>query len=143
MVGRVTTLCRMATDASSDTDASADPEAAEADASPEISLAPERVAEMLERGSVQVIDVREDSEWDAGRVARARHIEFEQVSAQAESIDKAQPVVFQCRGGARSGMVAAAFRESGWDAYNMDGGLRAWEERGLPLEPAEGHIEGA
>jgi rhodanese-related sulfurtransferase len=39
-------------------------------------------------------------------------------------------------------MVAAAFRESGWDAHNMEGGLRAWEEQGLPLEPESGHIEG-
>lgn len=126
----------------SDSEASTDSEtAAEADASPDVSLPPERVAEMLERGEVEVIDVRASSEWEAGHVPGVQHVELHEVSARAETIDKEKPIVFQCRGGSRSEMVAAAFRESGWDAYNMDGGLRAWEERGLPLEPEGGHIE--
>ena len=134
----------MTTDASPDADAASGSETGEEESpSPDSSLAPERVAEMLEAGDAQVIDVREGSEWDTGHVAGARHIEFEQVSAQADTIDKDQAVIFQCRGGSRSGMVAAAFRESGWNAYNMDGGLRAWEERDLPLEPEGGRIEGA
>jgi rhodanese-related sulfurtransferase len=108
-----------------------------------VSLPPERVAEMLEAGEVQVIDVREASEWEHGRVSGARHFEIDEVTLNAEEIDKSKPVVFQCRGGSRSEMVAAAFRESGWDAYNMDGGLRAWQERDLPLEPDGGHIDGA
>ena len=90
-----------------------------------------------------MIDVREASEWEVGHVGGARHIEFDHVSAQADTVDKGKPVVFQCRGGSRSEMIAAAFRGSGWDAYNMDGGLRAWQERELPLEPEGGRIEGA
>lgn len=95
---------------------------------------------MLDAGEVEVIDVREDLEWEAGHVAGARHIRLEEVSASADSIDRNRPVVFQCRGGSRSEMVASAFRESGWDAYNMDGGLRAWAEADLPLEPEGGRI---
>jgi rhodanese-related sulfurtransferase len=110
---------------------------------PAVSLPPERVAEMLEGGEVQIVDIREASEWEHGRVPGARHFEIDEVSLNADSIDKSKPVVFQCRGGSRSEMVAAAFRESGWDAYNMDGGLRAWQEQGLPLEPDGGHIDGA
>lgn len=107
------------------------------------SLAPERVAELLDEGKIQVIDVRERLEWEAGHVGGARHIEFEQVSAEADTIAKSKPVVFQCRGGSRSEMIAAAFRESGCESHNMDGGLRAWRERELPIEPDGGHIEGA
>jgi rhodanese-related sulfurtransferase len=106
----------------------------------EISLAPERVAEMLEAGQIQLIDVRHSSEWESGHVAGSRHIEIEQVPAQAETIDRGRPVVFACRGGSRSEMVASAFRQSGWEAYNMDGGLRAWAERGLQLEPEGGRV---
>jgi rhodanese-related sulfurtransferase len=130
-------------------DTSPDPEASdseapsdsEPDASPDVSLPPERVAEMLERGEAEVIDVRTSSEWEVGHAPGVRHVELDEVTAQAETVDKHRAVVFQCRGGSRSEMVAAAFRESGWDAYNMDGGLRAWEERELPLEPEGGHIE--
>jgi rhodanese-related sulfurtransferase len=139
----------MHADTSADTDPSTDSESAEdaspgtetaEDPSPQISLAPQRVAAMLERGQVQVIDVRAAFEWEVGHVAGARHVELDQVQAQAETIDKQTPVVFQCRGGSRSEMVAAAFRQSGWDAYNMDGGLRAWEQSELPLEPDGGQI---
>jgi rhodanese-related sulfurtransferase len=134
----------MQADASADADASTETASTDSEtaagASPDISLEPERVAEMLERGEVQVIDVREGAEWEVGHVAGARHIELDQIQAQAGTIDKVTPVVFQCRGGSRSEMVASAFRESGWDAYNMDGGLRSWAERDLPLEPEGGRI---
>jgi rhodanese-related sulfurtransferase len=108
-----------------------------------VSLPPKRVAEMLEAGEVLIIDIREAKEWEHGRVPGARHFEIDEVSLNADSIDKSKPVVFQCRTGSRSEMVAAAFRQSGWDAYNMEDGLRAWEEQGLPLEPDGGHIDGA
>ncbi|MGH2960705.1 MAG: rhodanese-like domain-containing protein [Solirubrobacterales bacterium] len=115
----------------------------EADTSsdPTTSLPPERVAEMLEAGGAQLIDVRTDFEWEAGHVAGARHIEIDEVSAHSDTIEKGEPVVFQCRGGSRSEMVASAFRESGWDAYNMEGGLQAWADRNLPLEPEDGRVE--
>jgi rhodanese-related sulfurtransferase len=113
---------------------------AETSSGPNTALSPERVAEMLEAGKVQLIDVRTAAEWDAGHVPDARHVELDEVQQQAETIDKSKPVVFQCRGGSRSEMVASAFRESGWDAYNMEGGLRAWDERELPLEPEEGQV---
>jgi rhodanese-related sulfurtransferase len=113
---------------------------ADVSADVETSLPPERVAEMLERGGAEVIDVRADPEWEAGHAPGARHIRMDEISANAETIDRRRPVVFQCRRGSRSEMVAAAFRESGWDAHNMEGGLRAWHERGLPLEPEGGAI---
>jgi rhodanese-related sulfurtransferase len=37
-------------------------------------------------------------------------------------------------------MAADAFRRAGYDARSMDGGLAAWVERGLPLEPDDGHV---
>ena len=42
--------------------------------------------------------------------------------------------------GARSAMATQAFRAAGWDAYNMSGGITAWADRGLPLEPEDGRV---
>jgi rhodanese-related sulfurtransferase len=103
-------------------------------------LSPQRVAELLERGEIQLVDVREPHEWDAGRIAGARHIELERLAGRAAEIDRQRPVVFQCRLGARSAMATAAFRASGWDAYNLTGGLQAWADAGLPLEPTGGRV---
>jgi hydroxyacylglutathione hydrolase/adenylyltransferase/sulfurtransferase len=103
-------------------------------------VTPEWVRERLAAGDIQLIDVRESYEWDAGRLAGARHIELQDVAAEAASIDREQPVVFYCKVGSRSAMAANAFRQAGYDAYSMDGGIDAWAASGLPLEPADGQV---
>jgi hydroxyacylglutathione hydrolase/adenylyltransferase/sulfurtransferase len=100
-------------------------------------VTPEQVAEMQD---AQLVDVREDYEWDAGRIEGARHIAIGEVAASAASIERDRPVVFYCRTGARSGMATQAFRKAGYDAYNMAGGLERWAGEGRPLEPADGTV---
>jgi hydroxyacylglutathione hydrolase/adenylyltransferase/sulfurtransferase len=108
---------------------------------PDIEVTPERVAELLRTDvSVQLVDVREPYEWDAGRIAQAAHIELERLAARAGEIDRERPVVFQCRLGARSAMAAQAFRAAGYDAYTMTGGLSRWVREGLPLVPDDGYV---
>jgi rhodanese-related sulfurtransferase len=106
----------------------------------DVDVSPEDVRARYERGEIELIDVREHYEHAAGRIAGARHIELERVASQAPTIDKDRPVVFYCRLGARSGMAANAFRRAGWQAYSMDGGIQAWADAGLPLEPEDGHV---
>lgn len=103
-------------------------------------LPPERVAELLEAGEALVIDVREPYEREAGRISGSRHIELERLASRADTLPRDRPVVFQCRLGARSAMAAQAFRSAGYDAYNLDGGIRAWVDRGLPIEPEGGYV---
>ncbi len=103
-------------------------------------LTPQQVAERLERGEIQLIDVRERYENDAGRIAGGRLIELGQLSASVESIDRDRPVVFYCRSGSRSAMATEAFRGAGFNAHNMSGGLLDWAAAGLPLEPDDGHV---
>ena len=89
---------------------------------------------MIDEGEVELVDVRRDWEWEAGRIAGARHVEVNDLTAEAESISRERPVIFVCRGGSRSAMAAEAFRQAGWNAYHVEGGLRAWVEAGLSLE---------
>jgi rhodanese-related sulfurtransferase len=103
-------------------------------------LPPERVKELVESGEAQLVDVREPYEWDAGRIPGAVHIELERLPGRAAEIDKDKPVIFQCRVGRRSALATDAFRAVGYDAYNMRGGIEAWAEEGLPLEPEDGYV---
>ena len=107
---------------------------------PEIEIGPEDLAERLARDEVQLIDVREPYEWEAGRIEGARHVEMERLASQAQTIDRERPVVFQCRLGARSALAAQAFRTAGWDAWSLRGGLVLWHDRGLPLVPQGGQV---
>ena len=103
-------------------------------------IAPEALAALLEEGDAQLIDVRDGDEYEAGHIAGSRHIPISDLSAQAGSIDRERPVVLYCRGGNRSPMAAEAMRASGFDASNLAGGLLAWAEQGLQLEPEGGQV---
>jgi rhodanese-related sulfurtransferase len=103
-------------------------------------LSPKRVAELLGDGETQLVDVRRPDEHEAGRIAGAVHIELDRLPAEAGSLARGRPIVFYCRSGSRSAMATDAFRASGYDAYNMAGGLEAWVETGLPIEPAGGRV---
>ena len=103
-------------------------------------LSPARVAELLADGA-QVIDVREPYEREAGRIPDdSAHIELDRLTAEADSIDRERTVVFYCRTGSRSALAAQAFALAGYDAHNLDGGLKAWVAAGLPLDPADGRV---
>ena len=100
---------------------------------PEIEITPERARELLDAGEAVVVDVREPYEREAGHIEGSRHIELERLASQAETLPRDQPVVFQCRLGARSAMAARAFRSAGYDAWSLEGGLKLWHDRGLPV----------
>ena len=100
----------------------------------DIEVTPQRTKELLDSGEAVVVDVREPYEREAGHIEGSRHIELERVAAQAATLPKDQPVVFHCRLGARSAMAAQAFRQAGYDAWSMAGGLQAWHDEGLPVD---------
>jgi rhodanese-related sulfurtransferase len=109
-------------------------------ADPAHELSPEQVKQLLASGEIELIDVREPHEWDAGRIAGAQHIELERLASRAEEVPVDRKVVFQCRLGVRSAMAMQAFRASGWDAYHLKGGIQAWVDHGMPLEPDDGYV---
>jgi rhodanese-related sulfurtransferase len=90
---------------------------------------PRQVNELLGAGEVQLIDVRERSEHDAGRISGSRLIELADLPVAAVSIDRERPVIVYCRSGARSAIATDALRGAGFDAHNMTGGLLAWDAR--------------
>ena len=109
-------------------------------AAPPEDLSPARVAELV-AGGAQLIDVRESYEREAGRIPDdSAHIELDRLTAEADSLDRKRAVVFYCRSGNRSALAAQAFAAAGYDAHNLDGGLKAWVADGLPLEPADGRV---
>ncbi len=108
----------------------------------ETEITPTRAADLIEGDEAELIDVRRPYEWEAGRIEGARPIELNELTGEAESISRERPVIFYCRSGNRSALAAAAFRQAGWDAYNLAGGLLAWVEHGLPLDPADGEVAG-
>jgi rhodanese-related sulfurtransferase len=111
------------------------------DQKPEIEIDPDRVAAwLLEDPDLQLIDVREPYEREAGHIDGSRPIELVKLSSQAATLQRERPVVFYCRVGARSEMAAKAFRTAGFEAYTMRGGLARWAREERPLSPEGGYV---
>jgi len=94
---------------------------------------------------VQIVDVREPYEWDAGRIDGSVHLPLNDLMGGAgdEELDRERPVVVVCRVGNRSELGAIMLQARGYDAHNLEGGLEAWERDGLPLttpDGAPGHV---
>jgi rhodanese-related sulfurtransferase len=107
---------------------------------PGIEITVQEADELLRNGDAVLVDVREPYEWEAGRIAGAEHIELERLASRVADIPRDKRVIFQCRLGARSAMATQAFRAEGFDAWSMAGGIQAWHDAGLPLEPSDGHV---
>jgi rhodanese-related sulfurtransferase len=80
------------------------------------------------------VDVREDAEWAQDHARGAQHIGKGVLERDVEGKihDKDVEIVLYCGGGFRSALAADSLQRMG---YTKAGGIRAWREAGLPLEP--------
>jgi rhodanese-related sulfurtransferase len=97
------------------------------------------VAEYRElRGKNHIlIDVREDREWDEAHATGAVHLSkgIIERDIETEVPDKSATLVLYCGGGYRSALAADSLHKMGYaNVISLDGGWRAWQEAGLPVE---------
>jgi len=97
-------------------------------------------AQKLVDEGAQLVDVRAEHEWEAGRIVGAMHLPLAELAERAAEIDRDRPVVLYCRGGNRSTMATEALAAEGYDAAKLDEGIVGWAEAGLPLEPEGGYV---
>ncbi|MEX1047603.1 MAG: rhodanese-like domain-containing protein [Actinomycetota bacterium] len=90
------------------------------------------------KDEVQILDVREPYEWEAGRIEDAVHVPLNEVMGGAGEFDQDKPVVVVCRSGNRSELATLMLRARGLEAYNLEGGMEAWEQEKLPFSAADG-----
>ena len=102
-------------------------------------ITPAELAERMRRGDVAVIDVRGQSEWDAGHIEGARHIPVGMLDAELARLPRDVTLVMQCQGGGRSSIASSLLQARGVkQVVNLAGGLTAWERAGLPLTSPHG-----
>ena len=88
---------------------------------------------------IQLVDVREPYEWEAGRVDGAVHIPVNAImSGAGGDLDKDKPVAVICRTGNRSELATMMLQARGFEAYNLEGGIEAWAREGLPYSAPDG-----
>lgn len=100
----------------------------------------QEAARLRESGEAVVLDVREQEEWDAGHIPHATFIPMDEVDRRLAELPSDGHVITVCRSGSRSGQVAQDLQANGYRADNIEGGMQAWQEAGLPMEPPDGRV---
>jgi rhodanese-related sulfurtransferase len=88
--------------------------------------------QFVQQGSGTLIDVREPDELAEVRTEQAVPMPMSTFLEHLGDLPEG-PLFILCRSGARSGRVTAYLRENGYDATNVEGGIIAWEQAGLPV----------
>ena len=99
----------------------------------------EEAQKLIDDGA-QLVDVRAEHEWEAGRIGGAKHLPLAELAERTGELDRERPVVLYCRGGNRSSMATEALADAGFEAAKLSEGIVGWEEAGLPLEPEGGYV---
>jgi len=84
-----------------------------------------------------LVDTREESEWNAGRIPGAIHLSKGVIERDIERLipDPGTTLVLYCGGGYRSALAADNLQRMGYtNCLSLAGGWRDWVERGLPVE---------
>ena len=92
---------------------------------------------LMNKKDAIIVDVRETSEYENGRLPGAVHIPLSQLDARVAEIARqgSRPVIAYCARGKRSRMEASALSKAGFgEIYNLSGGIDAWRSAGLPVE---------
>jgi rhodanese-related sulfurtransferase len=94
------------------------------------------VADVMNRDDVVLIDVREQFEYDEAHIPGVTLIPLGEVPERMDEIPTDKTVIITCRSGNRSGQATDFLRQNGFtNVHNMDGGINAWKQAGLPVEP--------
>ncbi len=98
---------------------------------------PETQKRTAENPAAKLIDVREDTEWQAGHAAGAVHLGKGIIERDIEEKvpDKTTEIILYCGGGYRSALAADVLQRMGYvNVFSMAGGWRAWKESGGKIE---------
>jgi rhodanese-related sulfurtransferase len=97
------------------------------------------VVELRARGdAVQVLDVRQRAEWEAGHVPGSAWQAYHDVRGLPAELDAGRPVAVICSSGQRAAIAASVLARQGVrDVIHVaGGGVGTWAARGYPLERA-------
>lgn len=89
---------------------------------------------MQKRGGMLLVDVRTDAEVSRGKIPGGISLPLHLLPLRLSELDKTVPTVFYCQMGGRSAQAAAFAASNGFaDVYNLQGGITAWAQAGLPV----------
>lgn len=96
-------------------------------------VTPAVAAAALEAGTAVVVDVREPAELAQASVDGARHIPLGELVERLDDVPADRTVYVLCHSGGRSAQATQFLEQQGYDVANIEGGITAWYQGGLPV----------
>ncbi len=92
-----------------------------------------------QEGTLQILDVRTDDEWNSGHVPTAKHIFLGHLEEELDGqLDPKKPVLTYCGSGYRASIAASVLERMGFeDVRSLPGSMKAWKASGYPTVDGE------
>jgi rhodanese-related sulfurtransferase len=89
-----------------------------------------------QRDGLQILDVREQAEWERGHIAGSVHLPYHDIEGVPDGIDADRPVAAICGSGQRSAVAIGLLELHGVErpVHVVDGGVGTWAKRGWPVQ---------
>jgi hydroxyacylglutathione hydrolase len=90
------------------------------------------------REEVQILDVREQSEWDEVHIPGSRHIPYHDIDGVPPELAGDKPVAVICASGRRSVVAASLLQRAGMEnvLHVVEGGVETWARKGYEAKRA-------
>ncbi|MCL1703011.1 MBL fold metallo-hydrolase [Lysinibacillus sp. Bpr_S20] len=95
-------------------------------------ITPLEAKSLIESEQVHVLDVRNQTEFDAGHIENAQHIMVGTLAKRLDELQITKKIIVQCQGGARSAIAVSVLKANGiHDVVNLTGGYMAWQQEAV------------
>jgi rhodanese-related sulfurtransferase len=98
-------------------------------------IGPAQVTHMINRENATVIDIRQNEAYRKGHIIDAQSVQSKDILDNPKKLEKfkSRPIIIVANASPESQKIAALLLKHGYNAYSLNGGMRAWSEAQMPL----------
>lgn len=90
--------------------------------------------QLLNKGKIQILDVRSAEEFATGHLRAAKHIPLKELGSRLGELNKSEGVLVVCASGTQALRGVTQLAIAGFtDLYSLEGGVAQWQSQGLPI----------
>ena len=98
-------------------------------------VTPDEMEQRRLTGRVELVDVRNSSEFEAGHLAGARNLPLGRLAERLGELPRDRTLVVHCQSGARAAVAISLWQANGFrDVLDLDGDFAGWKAAGRPVE---------
>jgi hydroxyacylglutathione hydrolase len=100
-------------------------------------VAPDQLEELMRLDAIELLDVRNSSEWNAGHLPGSRNFPLGRLPEQLDLLPRNRPLVVYCETGGRAAVAIGVLQANGFDdVRHLTGDFSAWSRSGRRVERA-------